>query len=75
MPVLNKICRFSPFRSRDWFNFLAEKEAASGRLGRKRIVCTQVRPSQQGVFGDTGSTAVGGRDTDPKDKDVVSVST
>lgn len=34
-----------------------------------------MRLSQQGVFGDAGSTAIGGKDTDPKDKDVVSIST
>lgn len=41
----------------------------------ERIGCSQVRLSQQGVFGDTESTAIGGKDTDPKDKDVVSIST
>lgn len=36
VPVLNKISRFSLFRSRDWLSFLAEKEAMPGRFFLKK---------------------------------------
>lgn len=54
VPVLNKISRFSLFRSRDWLHFLAKKESKPGSFWRKRILCTQVRLNQQGLFGDAG---------------------